>query len=336
LIFVTQFIILSDESLLEYEKNTIQVFNKVSESVVFITSKSLQWDLFSMNVFEIPQGSGSGFVWDKKGHIVTNYHVIQNANTLSVKLKNGKSYDASIVGFSVSKDIAVLKIKSQPQDLIPVITGSFEDLKVGRKVLAIGNPFGLDQTLTVGIISALGRQIKTTNGRTIHDVIQTDAAINPGNSGGPLLDSKAKLIGINTAIITPSGGSAGIGFAVPINTVKRVVPQLIKYGKDIRPGLGVKILPDNIAKENNINGIAIMYVPSGSSAAKAGLKGMKQDWYGQLILGDIIIAINNIKVKNYDELSYQFEKYKIGESVKITFIRNGKEYTASVKLQQIQ
>jgi S1-C subfamily serine protease len=289
-----------------------------------------------MNVFEIPQGSGSGFVWDKKGHIVTNYHVIQYANKLSVKVKNGKSYDARVVGFSVSKDIAVLKIKAQPKDLIPVITGSFEDLRVGRKVLAIGNPFGLDQTLTVGIISALGRQIKTANGRTIYDVIQTDAAINPGNSGGPLLDSKAQLIGINTAIITPSGGSAGIGFAVPINTVKRVVPQLIKYGKVILPGLGVKPLPDNIAKENEINGVAIMYVPSGSSAAKAGLKGMKQGWYGQLILGDVIIAINDVKVKNFDELSYQLEKYKIGESVQITFIRNGKEYERSVNLQQIQ
>ncbi len=321
--------------LLEYEKNTIQVFEKSSSSVVFITSKSVQWDLFSMNVFEIPGGTGSGFIWDTRGHIVTNYHVIQKADNISVTLSNGKRYDAKVVGVAPNKDIAVIKIKAPVAELKPVKPGRSKDLKVGRKVLAIGNPFGLDQTLTVGIISALGRQIKSVTGRTIYDVIQTDAAINPGNSGGPLLNSQAQLIGVNTAIITPSGGSAGIGFAVPVNIVKRVVPQLIQHGKVIRPGLGIQTLPDNIAANNDIDGIIIARIFPGTNAAKAGLKGLVKGFYGQITLGDIIVGINNKKVVNGDELSYELEQFNIGQTVNLIILRNGKKISVSVKLQQI-
>lgn len=321
--------------LLVYEENTIQVFEKSSPSVVFITSKSIQWDLFSMNVFEIPGGTGSGFVWDSKGHIVTNFHVIQNADNISVTLSNGKRYDAEVVGTAPNKDIAVLKINPPAAELKPVIPGRSTDLKVGRKVLAIGNPFGLDQTLTVGIISALGRQIKSVTGRTIYDVIQTDAAINPGNSGGPLLNSQAQLIGVNTAIITPSGGSAGIGFAVPVNIVKRVVPQLIKHGKVIRPGLGIQTLPDNIAANNDIDGVIIARIFPGSGASKAGLKGLKKGFFGQIILGDVVVGINNKKISNEDELSHELEQCNVGQTITLTILRKGKRISVPVKLQRV-
>ena len=322
--------------LLAYEKNTISVFEKSSPSVVFITSKSIQWDFFSMNVFEIPGGTGSGFIWDTKGHIVTNFHVIKDADNISVTLSSGKRYDAKIIGAAPNKDIAVLKIKAPAGELVPVVPGRSADLKVGRKVLAIGNPFGLDQTLTVGIISALGRQIKSVTGRTIYDVIQTDAAINPGNSGGPLLNSQAQLIGVNTAIVTPSGGSAGIGFAVPVNIVKRVVPQLIKYGKVIRPGMGIQTLPDNIAENNSIAGVIIARISPGSSAAKAGLQGLKKGFFGQIILGDVIVAVNKKKVSNGDELSHELEQYNIGTTITVTVLRKGKKISVPVTLQQIE
>ncbi len=324
------------QGLLEYERNTIQVFEKSSSSVVFITSKSVQLDFFSMDVFEIPQGSGSGFIWDKNGHIVTNFHVIQNADNISITLSNGNRYDARIKGIAPNKDLAVLKIDAPVSVLKPVIPGFSKDLKVGRKVLAIGNPFGLDQTLTVGIISALGRQIKSVTGRTIYDVIQTDAAINPGNSGGPLLNSKGQLIGVNTSIMTPSGGSAGIGFAVPVNIVKKVIPQLIKYGKVIKPGLGIQTLADNIAENNDILGVIIARVFPGSSAAKAGLMGLKKGYFGQLILGDVIIEINSKPITNGDELSHEIEQHNIGNIIQVKILRKGKKISIPVKLQQLE
>ncbi|MBD3392141.1 MAG: trypsin-like serine protease [Chitinivibrionales bacterium] len=318
------------------ERNTIDIFERTSPSVVFITGKSIQWDLFSMNVFEIPQGAGSGFVWDTEGHIVTNYHVVAQADNISVTLANGKSYDAAVVGIEPNKDLAVVKIKAPPGELRPVQLGRMSSLKVGRKVLAIGNPFGLDQTLTVGVISALGRQIKSATGRTIHDVIQTDAAINPGNSGGPLLDSKGTLIGVNTAIMTPSGGNAGIGFAVPINTVRRVVPQLITHGKVIRPGLGVQLLSDHVAKQNRIQGVIIGRVLPGSSAAKAGLKGLAKGMFRRYVLGDVIVAIDDKPVRDSDELSYILEQYKVGETVTVTVLRESTKRSVRVKLQQLE
>ena len=208
-----------------------------------------------MDVTEIPQGTGSGFVWDQDGHIVTNFHVVQEGDRANVTLNDGSTYPATIVGTTPDKDIAVLKIDAPPQKLLPLPIGQSSNLKVGQKVLAIGNPFGLDQTLTTGVISGLGREIKSVSGRPIHDVIQTDASINPGNSGGPLLDSSGRLIGINTAIYSPSGANAGIGFAVPVDTVNQIVPQLMKFGKITRPGLGISILADQIAQQNRIDGV---------------------------------------------------------------------------------
>ncbi|MBN1984113.1 MAG: trypsin-like peptidase domain-containing protein [Chitinivibrionales bacterium] len=313
----------------------MSVFEKCSPSVVFITSKSIQRDFFSMDIFEIPQGAGSGFIWDAKGHIVTNFHVIQNADNISVKLSNGKTYDGKIIGVAPNKDLAVLKIAASNQELQPVEPGSVTDLKVGRKVLAIGNPFGLDQTLTIGIISALGRQIQSVTGRTIHNVIQTDAAINPGNSGGPLLNSKAQLIGVNTAIMSPSGTSAGIGFAVPVDIVKSVVPQLIRFGKEVRPGLGVQLLSDDISRRNNINGVIIASVMQASSAQKAGLRGIKRTFYGEFVLGDVIVGINDVKVASNDELSEELEKYKVGQTITVQLLREGKKISVSVVLQEI-
>lgn len=224
------------------EKTTIELFEKSRASVVYITTAQLVRDVWTRNVFSVPRGTGSGFIWDDAGHVVTNFHVIQGASEATVKLADGRDYQAALVGTSPAHDIAVLKIGVGFKRPPAVPVGTSADLKVGQKVFAIGNPFGLDWTLTTGIVSALDRSLPgEAGGPAIDHLIQTDAAINPGNSGGPLLDSAGRLIGINTAIYSPSGASAGIGFAVPVDTVMRVVPQLIKTGKYIRPALGIEV-----------------------------------------------------------------------------------------------
>ncbi|MCI0417257.1 trypsin-like peptidase domain-containing protein [bacterium] len=321
--------------LLPDEKNTIAVFQTVSPSVVFITNKALRQDFFTLDVTEIPQGAGSGFVWDNKGHVVTNYHVIANANSLSVTLNDQSSYEADLVGAEPNKDIAVIRIKAPGEKLTPVQVGSSDKLLTGQKVVAIGNPFGLDQTLTVGVVSAVGREIQSVTQRTIRDVIQTDAAINPGNSGGPLLDAHGRLIGVNTAIVSPSGAYAGIGFAVPVDTVKSVVPELIQHGKVIRPGLGINILPDQITERAGIEGVVIASVVKGGAADKAGLRGIKRTFFGETEVGDVIIGVDGKKVKDADELASELERYEISDEVTITYLRGGKEKTAKVRLQQI-
>lgn len=322
-------------NLLPEEKNTIRVFEEVADSVVFITSLARQRDFFTLDVTEIPQGSGSGFIWDSKGNVVTNYHVIANASSLNVTLSDGSSFPAKVVGSEPNKDIAVVRIQAPDSKLKAVHVGSSDKLIVGQKVLAIGNPFGLDQTLTVGIVSALGRQISSTTQRTISDVIQTDAAINPGNSGGPLIDSQGRVIGVNTAIVSPSGAYAGIGFAVPVNTVKSIVPQLIQHGKVVRPGLGVTIISDSVADRLDIEGVIIGEVPNGSEAEKAGLQGIKRNSRGEFELGDVIIAIDEKKVENINDLGDALEKHKVGETVTVKFLREGKERTTKVRLQEI-
>ena len=322
-------------NLLPDERNTVEVFQDEAPAVVFITNSAVRMDFFSMQATEVPQGSGSGFIWDKKGHIVTNYHVIADANSLSVTLSDGSSFPAQIVGAEPNKDVAVLKIKAPESKLKAVRIGASDKLIVGQKVLAIGNPFGLDQTLTVGIVSALGRQILSPSDRKINDVIQTDAAINPGNSGGPLLDSQGRLIGVNTAIVSPSGAYAGIGFAVPVNIVKSIVPLLIEHGKVVRVGLGVSILPDNFAARLGIEGVIIGEVPTGSEAERGGLKGVERNEEGELILGDVIIGIDNQKVKSVDDLASTLEKNKVGDVVNVKILRNEKEMTLKVKLQEI-
>jgi S1-C subfamily serine protease len=324
-----------DTALLPDERNTISVFQDVAPSVVFITSKAVRQGFFFTDTYEVPAGSGSGFVWDNQGHIVTNYHVIENANTLTATLSDHSSYEAQVVGAEPSKDIAVLRIQAPGSKLKPVRIGSSTGLQVGQKVVAIGNPFGLDQTLTTGVVSALGREIKASNGRTIQDVIQTDAAINPGNSGGPLLDSRGQLIGINTAIISPSGSSAGIGFAVPVNTVNRIVPELIKYGRISRPGLGIQVVSDAIARRAGITGVIIADVQRGSAAAKAGLRGLQRNRFGEAYVGDVIIGINDKPVRNFGELGDALEQYQVGEVVTVKILRDGEQRSVRVQLQQI-
>ena len=225
--------------------------------MVFVTNTKLRRQRFSLNVSEIPQGTGTGFIWDRSGIIVTNFHVVYRANKITITTHSNRSYEAKVIGAAPEKDIALLKIDASGELLEPLPLGDSSALAVGRKVLAIGNPFGLDSTLTVGVVSALGREIKSLNQRTIRDVIQTDAAINPGNSGGPLLNSSGQIIGVNTAIRSPSGASAGIGFAIPINTLKNIVPQLIEHGKVVRPVMGVELLSDYWTKSLGARGVAI-------------------------------------------------------------------------------
>jgi len=317
------------------EKTTIALFESASASVVYITSIELRRSFFSLNVYEIPQGTGSGFIWDNNGRIVTNYHVIEDAGRVEVTLADHSTWKATVVGIAPDKDLAVLLIPAPRDKLKPIAVGESNDLKVGQKVFAIGNPFGLDQTMTTGIVSALGREIKSVTGRSIQNVIQTDAAINPGNSGGPLLDSAGRLIGVNTAIYSPSGASAGIGFAVPVDIVNRVVPEIIKYGKIMRPGLGVTVANERIARRLGIQGVLLVNIQPGSAAEDAGLRGTRRAG-DEIILGDIIRSVNGRTVSSYDDLRNECEKYRVGDAVSLTIIRDGREMTVSVTLERVE
>jgi S1-C subfamily serine protease len=318
--------------LAEDEKNTIAVFEEASPSVVYITSIEVRRSLFSLNVYEIPQGTGSGFVWDSEGRIVTNYHVIGDAGRVEVSLGDGKVYKGILVGVAPDKDIAVLQINAPSTVLKPIPVGDSQSLRVGQKVFAIGNPFGLDHTITSGIVSALDREITAVTGRTIQGVIQTDAAINPGNSGGPLLDSAGRLIGVNTAIYSPSGASAGIGFAVPVDVINRVVPQLIRHGKVIRPGIGVTLASDRITRRLDIDGLLVVNVQPGSAADKAGIRETREV-RGKIILGDIILAVNGVPVTSFNDLRDELEKYQIGDEVTLIVQRDEEHTKVKVRLE---
>jgi S1-C subfamily serine protease len=318
------------------ERATIKVFKHASQSVVFITNTAIRRDFWSLNTFEVPQGSGSGFIWNDSGHIVTNFHVVYGADSIQITLDNQATFPARVVGVDPDHDLAVLQIKAPKTTLVPLPLGQAHNLQVGQKVLAIGNPFGLDHTLTTGVVSALGRTIKSINDRTIEGVIQTDAAINPGNSGGPLLDSAGRLIGINTQIISPSGAFAGVGFAVPVGTVNRVVPQLIKYGKLIRPGLGISLIPDNIATRWGIEGLIIARVDKGGPAHQAGLRSAKETRRGRIQLGDVIVKIEGEPVTIFDDLVRILDRHKVGERIKIQVRREGKPVDVMVKLAELQ
>ncbi|RJP35211.1 MAG: PDZ domain-containing protein [Candidatus Omnitrophota bacterium] len=303
------------------EKATIEVFQKVSPSVVYITKTTLLRSRYSLDIFEAPEGSGSGLIWDHNGHIVTNFHVIYQASSLSVMLQDQSTWNAVKIGSDPNNDLAVLRISAPKNLLQPVMIGASNDLQVGQKVLAIGNPFGLDSTLTVGVISALGRRIQSISKHTIYDVIQTDAAINPGNSGGPLLDSFGRLIGVNTAIISPGGVNSGIGFAVPVDTVNRIVPQLISRGNAPRPYLGVLLLPDSQRKRFRIDGAAILQVDQNQPADRAGLIGVQTSPVGDR-LGDIIIAIDGNPIKNNDDLLQIMDKHSPGDALSLGVLRD--------------
>jgi S1-C subfamily serine protease len=305
------------------ERATIALFHKASKSVVFITTTTRQMDFWTRNVFEVPQGSGSGFVWDESGHIVTNYHVVQGAASAKVTLGETE-YDADAVGVAPDQDLAVLQIRATRANLAPIAIGTSADLQVGQKVFAIGNPFGLDHTLTTGIVSALGRTIQSVTNRPIDGAIQTDAAINPGNSGGPLLDSAGRLIGVNTAIYSPSGASAGIGFAMPVDTVSRIVPELINHGKVARPRLGVEIaetsISDLVTGRLGVEGVLLMKVVPDSPAASAGLRGTRRDRDG-IIPGDIIQEVEGKVVRTRDELLGRLGNFRPGDAVTLTVWR---------------
>jgi len=317
------------------EQATIAVFDRAARSVVFIANTSMQRDPWSFNVFEVPQGSGTGFVWNRQGHIVTNYHVIYGADAITVTLADRTETKAKVVGADPDHDLAVLQIQAPESALQPVTIGNSQALRVGQKVLAIGNPFGLDHTLTTGVVSALGRTIKSMSNRTIEGVIQTDAAINPGNSGGPLLDSAGRLIGVNTQIVSPSGAFAGIGFAVPVDTVNRIVPELIKHGKLIRPGLGISLVPDAMARRWGVKGVIIGKVGRGSAAERVGLRGARETMGGRVELGDILVAVDGKPVETVEELMDEMEKHKVGDQVTIEYARGNRRLQATVTLQAV-
>ena len=318
------------------EKSTIALFRRASPSVVYITTLTVARDFFTLNLLQIPEGTGSGFVWDDAGNIVTNFHVIQNADAAQVTLADHSTWKARRVGMAPDKDLAVLRVDAPKSRLYPIPIGSSKDLKVGQKVIAIGKPFGLDQTLTTGVISALGREIESVTRLPIKGVIQTDAAINPGNSGGPLLDSAGRLIGVNTAIYSPSGASAGIGFAIPVDTVNRVVPQLIRYGKIIRPGLGVQVAEDQLTRELGLTGVLIVDVVPGSPAAKAGIRPTMRGALGRVKLGDVIIAIDGKKIESVNDLFLLLEQYKVGDMITIAVLRDGKRRQVKVTLETLR
>jgi protease Do-like 1, chloroplastic len=317
------------------ERATMAVFERATKSVVFISNTAIQRDFWSFDILEIPQGSGSGFVWNKQGHIVTNFHVIYGANAIKVTLADRSEHQAKLVGADPDHDLAVLQIPVPETMLEPLAIGTSHDLRVGQKVLAIGNPFGLDHSLTTGVVSALGRTIKSMSNRTIEGVVQTDAAINPGNSGGPLLDSAGRLIGVNTQIVSPSGAYAGIGFAVPVDTVNRIVPELIKHGKLIRPGLGVSLVPDAMARRWGIKGLIIGKVSRGGPAERAGLKGARETTSGRIELGDIVVAVAGKPVTTIDELMDVLEHHKVGDQVVVEILRGNRREKVTVTLQAV-
>ena len=318
------------------EKSTIALFRQASPSVVHITAIAVQRDLFTLKPYQIPEGTGSGFIWDTSGNVITNFHVIQNADAAQVTLSDQSNWKAKLVGAAPDKDLAVLKIDAPANRLPAIPVGTSKDLQVGQSVFAIGNPFGLDQSLTTGVISALGREIESVTRRPIQGVIQTDAAINPGNSGGPLLDSAGRLIGVNTAIYSPSGASAGIGFAIPVDTVNRIVPEVIRYGKVTRPGIGIQIAEDQIAERLGVNGVLVVDVVAGSAAAKAGLRPTRREASGRVRLGDVITAINGQKVATPNELFLLLEKYKVGDAVNVTVLRDEKSVQIKMTLDAVQ
>ena len=317
------------------ERASIEVFKRISPSVTYITNKRFQRDYFSFNVMEIPQGTGSGFLWDNKGHIVTNFHVVYEADEIEVRMRDGKSYDADVVGADPDHDLVVLQINATNLNISPVMIGNSNDLQVGQKVLAIGNPFGLDSTLTTGVISALGRTIQSMTKRYIHDVIQTDAAINPGNSGGPLLDSFGRLIGVNTAIISPSGTYSGVGFAVPVDTVNRIVTKLINHGKVGRPGFGISLIPEHIMSRIGTEGVGILEVFKGSSAEEAGLREVKRLSNGRVQMGDIIIEVAGSKIRGSSDLVRILDKHEVGDEVDIIIIRENVKKSIQIVIQSV-
>jgi S1-C subfamily serine protease len=319
--------------LTEDERNTIEVVRRTRNCVVYVTNLQYVRDFFYSSDQPVPQGSGSGFVWDDQGHVVTNFHVINEGVKFMVSLPNQKQIEAKLVGRDQNKDIAVLELGERVAGLAPIVVGTSRDLQVGQKVIAIGNPFGFDHTVTTGIVSALGRSMLGAGDVTIRDMIQTDASINPGNSGGPLLNSSGELIGMNTMIASPSGASSGVGFAIPVDTIRKIVPQLIQFGKVTRPDIGgVQFVRDEVAQRAGIEAAVILEVAKGSSAYDQGLRGLYRDNFGRLLIRDVVTGIDAMKVKSYDDLFAALDGYKIGDTVTLTVEREGKARQVRIQL----
>ncbi len=319
--------------LAAWERTTVEIFRRAAPSVVFITRLTSRWDPFRRNVFEIPAGTGSGIVWDRQGHVVTNFHVIQGASGARVTLEDGSTWPARLVGGHPDKDLAVLRIEAPAERLHPIAIGSSKDLVVGQAVFAVGNPFGLDHTLSTGVVSGLDREIRSVGGRPIYGAIQTDAAINPGNSGGPLLDSAGRLIGINTMIYSPSGASAGVGFAIPVDTVRRVVDQLIRYGRVVRPVLGVRLDTGHLAARLGVRGVVVVGVVPGGPAAKAGVRPAGLDpRTGRIFLGDVIVGLAGKPVDGYEALMRVLDELQPGQRVDLELERDGERRKVEVTL----
>lgn len=318
------------------ERSTVDLFERAKGAVAFISTRQRVVDPWTRNVLSVPQGTGSGFVWDDRGHVVTNFHVVAGAAEARVRLSDGREFGAALVGVSPAHDLAVLRIDGANRPA-PLPVGTSGDLKVGQKVFAIGNPFGLDWTLTTGIVSALDRSLPAADGRSlIEHLIQTDAAINPGNSGGPLLDSAGRLIGVNTMIFSPSGAYAGVGFAVPIDTVGRVVPQLIGQGKYVRPALGIEVDEDvnrALTLQLGVQGVAVLRAAVGGSAAGAGLRGVTVSGDGRVTAGDIIVAVNGQAIDGVPRLLARLDEYRVGDTVRLTVLRDGRRMEIDVRLQ---
>lgn len=317
------------------ETSTIQLFQNSTPSVVYITNLATRRDAFTLNTLEIPQGAGSGFVWDSAGTIVTNAHVIKGASELMVTLTGGNDYPATVIGVDEDKDVAVLKIDTQGKETLhPLRLGTSSDLRVGQRVYAIGNPFGLDHTLTTGIISGIGREISSGNtGRPIQDVIQTDAAINPGNSGGPLLDSAGAMIGINTAIYSPSGANSGVGFSIPVDLVRSSVEQILQFGRVVRPVMGISFAPDASVEQLGVSGVLVLDAREGGPAAKAGIHGTTRDEYGRLVLGDVILGVEGKKIKNASDLYRALDKASVGDMLTVEVLRGDAKVEIPIVLE---
>jgi 2-alkenal reductase len=309
--------ILPRGDLSDFEKSTITIFNSAAPSVVYIFTENAESGFFGRR--EIQQGAGSGFLWDRYGHVVTNFHVIQGSQSIQVRLDSGEAIRATYVGGSPDHDLAIVRLRSTPSNIQPIPVGTSKDLAVGQAVFAIGNPFGLTRTLTTGVISALDRRLPTARGREVLGVIQTDAAINPGNSGGPLIDSAGRLIGVNTAIISGSGSSAGIGFAVPVDVVNEVVPKLITNGKVPRPGIGIIVLDEEVAAGLGAVGVVIEQVIPDTEAERAGLEGID---YRRRTLGDVIVGVEGSPVGNMDDFVRILQNYEIGQTITLE-VRRG-------------
>ena len=325
---------LTDPGIATDEQNNIEIYRALSPGVVNVHSTSYARDFFGF--VEPQEGSGSGSVIDQEGNILTNYHVIEGATKLAVSFGGQKNYAAKLVGGDPDTDLAVIRLLERPKEPLTIISlGDSDKLAVGQKVLAIGNPFGLDRTLTTGVISGLQRPIRARNGRSIEGAIQTDASINPGNSGGPLLDSHGRMIGINSQILSPTGASAGVGFAVPVNIAKRVVPELVRSGEVVRPKLGIGTRDVQALKNLDLpisDGVIILQVAPGEAAANAGLRGVTQTEDGDFEIGDIIVGLDNQKVANNDDLYRILDKHQVGDTVQIQVFRNGRRVTVPVRL----